>query len=175
MSRHRILQAVLCLILVTGTVFAQTGSTTGEINGSVVDSSGAALPGVTITATNIQTGLVRTAYTETSGQYNIPQLPPGQYRVEAELVGLGRTVRDNVQVFLGQAANIRFTLTPQLTEQITVTAEAPLVDTTQSGSTESVTQTQIENLPILGRDFKDLVSLTPGVSNSFGGRVSLNG
>jgi hypothetical protein len=175
MSRNRILQAVLCLILATGTVFAQTGTTTGEINGSVVDSSGAALPGVTITATNIQTGLTRTAYTETSGQYSIPQLPPGLYRVEAELVGLGRTVRDRVQVFLGQAANIRFTLTPQMAEEITVTAEAPLVDTTQSGSTESVTQTQIENLPILGRDFKDLVSLTPGVSNSFGGRVSLNG
>ncbi|MCA1732078.1 MAG: TonB-dependent receptor, partial [Acidobacteria bacterium] len=175
MSRNRILQAVLCLILAAGSVFAQTGTTSGEINGSVVDSSGAALPGVTVTATNTQTGLTRTAYTETSGQYNIPQLPPGIYRVEAELVGLGRSVRDRIQVYLGQAANIRFTLTPQVAEEITVTAEAPLVDTTQSGSTESVTQTQIENLPILGRDFKDLVSLTPGVSNSFGGRVSLNG
>lgn len=175
MSRNRILQAVLCLILATGSLFAQTGTTTGEINGTVVDSSGAALPGVTVTATNIQTGLVRTAYTETSGQYSLPQLPPGQYRVRAELVGLGEATRNQVQVLLGQAANIRFVLSPQVAEEITVTAEAPIVDTTQSGATTSVTQAQIENLPILGRDFKDLVLLTPGTAPSFGGRVSMNG
>ncbi|HEY0787566.1 MAG TPA: TonB-dependent receptor, partial [Thermoanaerobaculia bacterium] len=175
MSRNRILQAVLCLIFLAGAVFAQTTTTTGEINGVVTDSSGAVLPGVTVTATNVETGLTRTAVTEADGKYTIPLLPPGTYRVRAELAGLGEAQRDGVRVLLGQAANIRFTLNPQVTEEITVTAETPVVDTTQSGSTTAVTQEEISDLPILGRDFKDLVLLTPGVSNSFGGRVSLNG
>ncbi|HSN68240.1 MAG TPA: carboxypeptidase-like regulatory domain-containing protein, partial [Thermoanaerobaculia bacterium] len=67
MSRNRILQAVLCLILIAGGVFAQTATTTGEINGSVTDNSGAVLPGVTVTATNIETGLSRTVVTESNG------------------------------------------------------------------------------------------------------------
>ncbi len=175
MSRNRILQAVLCLIFLAGAVFAQTTTTTGEINGTVADNSGAVLPGVSVTATNLETGLTRTVVTESDGSYSIPLLPTGSYRVHAELAGLGEARRDSVRVLLGQAANIRFTLSPQIAEEITVTADTPVVDTTQSGSTEAVTQEEIANLPILGRDFKDLVLLTPGVSTSFGGRVSLNG
>ncbi len=175
MSHNRILQAVLCLIFIAGAVFAQTTTTTGEINGSVTDNSGAVLPGVTVTATNLETGLTRTVVTESNGNYSIPLLPPGNYRIQAELAGLGEARRESVRVLLGQASNIRFALSPRITEEITVTAESPLVDTTQSGATEAVTQEQISDLPILGRDFKDLVLLTPGVSNSFGGRVSLNG
>ena len=165
---------MMCAVLAVG-AFAQTSSTTGEINGSVQDSSGEGLPGVTVTATNVATGLTRTVYTETGGQYSISQLPPGTYRVTAELAGLGSAQRDNVRVLLGQAANVRVILNPSVAEEITVTAETPLVDTTQSGTTEAVTEAQIDNLPILGRDFKDLVSLTPGVAPSFGGRVALAG
>lgn len=165
---------MMCAVLAVG-AFAQTSSTTGEINGSVTDSSGEGLPGVTVTVTNVNTGLTRTAYTETGGQYSVSQLPPGTYRVTAELAGLGSAQRDNVRVLLGQAANVRVILNPSVAEEITVTAETPLVDTTQSGTTEAVTETQIDNLPILGRDFKDLVSLTPGVAPSFGGRVALAG
>ncbi|HSN67820.1 MAG TPA: TonB-dependent receptor, partial [Thermoanaerobaculia bacterium] len=113
--------------------------------------------------------------TESNGNYSIPLLPPGSYRVNAELSGLGEARRDSVRVLLGQATNIRFSLNPQITEEITVTAQSPLVDVTQSTVATAVTEEEISNLPILGRDFKDLVLLTPGVSNSFGGRVSLNG
>lgn len=165
----------MCSALLALGAFAQTSSTTGEINGSVTDSGGSALPGVTVTARNVATGLTRTTYTESGGQYSISQLPPGTYRVTAELAGLGSAQRDNVRVLLGQAANVRVILNPSVAEEITVTAETPLVDTTQSGTTEAVTETQIDNLPILGRDFKDLVSLTPGVAPSFGGRVALAG
>ncbi|HUF11362.1 MAG TPA: carboxypeptidase regulatory-like domain-containing protein [Rhodothermales bacterium] len=174
MSRN-IFQAILCLILATGMAFAQTTSTTGEINGTVADNTGAVLPGVTVTATNTQTGLVRTTVTTSEGQYTVALLPPGIYTVQAELAGLGAARRENVRVLLGQAANVRFNLSPQIAEEITVTAEAPLIDTTESGSTTAVTEDEISNLPLLGRDFKDLVLLTPGVSTSFGGRVSLNG
>ncbi|MGH9458943.1 MAG: TonB-dependent receptor [Thermoanaerobaculia bacterium] len=174
MSR-KVLQAVLCLVLAAGAVFAQSTATTGEINGTVVDNTGAVLPGVTVTARNVDTGLERVVYTDASGLYVVPLLQPGVYTVTAELAGLGTAQRAEVQVFLGQAANVRLTLTPQIAEEITVTAETPLVDTTATAAAEAVTQEQIENLPILGRDFKDLILLTPGVANSFGGRVALVG
>ncbi|HUF17829.1 MAG TPA: TonB-dependent receptor [Thermoanaerobaculia bacterium] len=175
MSHKRIVQAILCLILVAAPIFAQTSSTTGEINGSVADNTGAVLPGVTVTATNTKTGLTRTVYTDSEGRYSIPLLSPGTYRVRAELAGLGQEERSDVRVFLGQTANIRFSLNPQIAEEITVTAASPLVDTTQSAAAAAVTQSEIENLPILGRDFKDLILLTPGVAPSFGGRVALVG
>src|SRR5688572_8198158 len=102
MSHKRMIQAILCLIFIATVALAQTTSTTGEINGAVTDNTGAVLPGVTVTATNTQTGLSRTVYTDASGQYAIPLLPPGTYTVNAELAGLGQAQRDSVRVALGQ-------------------------------------------------------------------------
>ncbi|HSK77649.1 MAG TPA: TonB-dependent receptor [Thermoanaerobaculia bacterium] len=158
-----------------GAAFAQTSSTSGEISGRITDSAGAALPGVTVTATNVQTGLTRTTYTGDDGSYTLGLLPPGTYDVTAELQGLGTSRKSGVAVLLGRASNVRLTLSPQISEEITVTADAPLVDTTEADLSTSVTEDQIDSLPILGRDFKDLVLLTPGTGEAFGGRVSVNG
>ena len=174
---HRFKTALLvlvCLILATA-VFAQTSRTSGEIQGRVTDGGGDALPGVTVTAVNENTGLTRTVWTDSDGTYVIALLPPGTYRVTAELAGLGQATSDGVQVRLGTASNVRLSLSPQIAEEIVVTGDAPLVDVAESGATHSVSEEQISNLPILGRDFKDLGLLTPGVTESFGGRVSLNG
>lgn len=154
---------------------AQTSSTSGEISGRVTDSGGGGLPGVTVTASNAETGLTRTSVTDENGDYTLGLLPPGTYGVTAELEGMGAAERENVTVLLGTASNVRFTLDPQLSEQITVTGEAPVVDITEADLTLAVTESQIDNLPILGRDFKDLVLLTPGAGSAFGGRVSVNG
>lgn len=162
-------------LMLAGTLLAQTNRTTGDINGRVVDPSGEALPGVTVTAVNTGTGLTRVAASDQQGLYTIALLPPGTYNVMAELAGLGQTRRDNVVVRLGTATNVRLTLSPTVAEEIVVTAEAPVIDVTEAGATSSVSEQQIENLPILGRDFKDLVLLTPGVTEAFGGRVALNG
>src|SRR5687768_15178115 len=170
------LSVLLLIVAVSAApLLAQTESTTGSINGVVTDNTGVGLPGVTVTATNTETGLVRNSDTESEGLYTIPMLPPGRYRVTAELSGLGNATKDGVTVLLGTSSKVDVSIRPQLAEEITVTADSPLVDVTQSASAEAVTQQEIENLPILGRDFKDLVSLTPGVSNAFGGRVSLVG
>lgn len=165
---------LVCLSLASMAV-AQTSQTSGEIKGRVADSGGDALPGVTVTAVNQNTGLTRTVWTDTDGSYVIALLPPGTYRVTAELAGLGQATQSDVIVRLGVASQVRLTLNPQLAEEIVVTADAPVVDVTQADLTESVTDEQIQNLPILGRDFKDLVLLTPGVTESFGDRISLNG
>ena len=167
-----VLLSCLCL---TGAALAQTSSTTGEITGRVVDDSEGALPGVTVTATNADTGLSRIAVTGAEGEYTLGLLPPGTYSLTAELSGFRTATREDLTVLLGTATTVRLTLAPELSEEITVTSEAPVVDTTQADLTLSVTQEQIENLPILGRDFSDLVFLTPGATPAFGDRVALNG
>jgi len=176
MFRLRFFFSLTAIFLLTASMaVAQTNVSTGQISGAVTDQDNVSLPGVTITVTNVQTGLTRTLITEDSGSYTVALLPPGRYRVEAELSGFGTARRQDVTVLLGTSSNVNLKITPQLSEEITVTAVAPVVDATQSDSTTSVTQDQIENLPILGRDFRDLILLTPGAADAGAGRVTLNG
>lgn len=171
-----ILIVLLCCLFAAAGAFAQTSSTSGEISGRVSDTDGAPLPGVTVTATNTETGLTRTVVTDESGNYQMGLLPPGTYRVNTDLSGFRTETRENVTVLLGSTANLRFTIQPEtIAEEITVTSEAPVVDVTEADLTLSVTETQIDNLPILGRDFSDLILLTPGAGEAFGERVSMNG
>lgn len=170
-----VLLGCLLVVLSAGTAVAQTSATTGEVSGRVLDNEESPLPGVTVTAINAGTGLTRLTVTDENGNFNLGLLPPGTYRVSAELSGFRTDTREDVTVLLGTATNVRFSIRPELSEEITVTADAPVVDTTEPGLTTSVTREQIENLPILGRDFSDLILLTPGATEAFGERVSLNG
>jgi outer membrane receptor protein involved in Fe transport len=164
-----------CVMLIASPLVAQTAATTGQIAGRVNDTDAGVLPGVTVTATNTETGRSRTVVTESNGTYLVALLPPGTYTVLAELAGLGSARRDRVQVLLGTTATVNLTLSPQIAQEITVTASAPLVDTTLPDVTTAVTEHQIENLPVLGRDFRDLALLTPGVVTTFGNRVTSGG
>jgi hypothetical protein len=166
---------LLCGLLIATAALAQTSATTGEISGRVTEDGDSPIPGATVTATNVATGLSRTTVSGDDGGYSIGLLPPGTYRVTAELSGFRTENRENVTVLLGSATNVRFTLSAELAEEITVTSEAPVVDVTQSDLTLAVTEQQIDNLPILGRDFSDLVLLTPGAGEAFGERVAMNG
>jgi outer membrane receptor protein involved in Fe transport len=172
-SRFRLLAVLLCCLGATALI-AQTSATTGQIRGRVVDTSGSILPGVTVTATNIDTGLNRSTVTESNGEYQFPLLPPGRYRVTGELAGFGNAQR-TITVLLGSTTTADLSINPQLAQEITVTAAAPLVDTREAGLTTSVTENQIENLPVLGRDFRDLALLTPGVVTTFGERITAGG
>jgi len=175
-SRTRFIFIALLLLCTAGAAFAQgVNSTTGSIAGKVTDSSGGALPGVTVTATNLGTGLTRDAVTESEGTYLLNLLPPGKYRVDAELAGLGKATNSSVNVLLGNATKADLQIAPQVSEQITVTAAAPVVDTSRTGTAASVTEQQIEDLPILTRDFRALAQLTPGVVTAFGSRITSNG
>ncbi len=161
---QRLFMALLCCVI-TVAAFGQGGNiTNGSISGHVIDGSGAPLPGVTVTATNIDTGLNRNDVTSGTGEYHLNLLPPGRYRVDAELAGLGKTRAPSVTVLLGNDTRTDLKLTQQVTETITVTAVAPIIDTQRTGMAAAVTNKQIENLPLLGRDFRALASLTPGVS-----------
>lgn len=167
--------ALLCVIVSAGAFAQSQNITTGGITGVVADASGTGLPGVTVTAVNNDTGLRRNDLTQVDGAYVLSLLPPGNYRVEAELEGLGKSVASNVTVLLGNTTKADLKLTPQVSEQITVTAEAPVIDVARSGTAMSITQQQMSALPILTRDFRALAQASSGVVEAFGGRITANG
>src|SRR5664280_591226 len=157
--------ALLSTLFVCFAAFGQTVNyTTGSIAGKVSDDAGAGVPGVTVTTTNLDTGQTRTTFTDKNGGYDLSLLPPGNYKVLAELKGLGKSDVPRVTVLLGNTTRTDMKLTMQVSEAVTVTAEKSIIDTTSAGMTQSVTNQQIDSLPLLGRDFRSLASLTPGVS-----------
>jgi len=174
-SRRLLFLLVLALaVVLPAAAFAQAVNvTSGSINGRVLDSSQAVLPGVSVTATGLETGLVRTVVSDRAGEYTMTLLPPGHYRVEAALSGLGKTTVADANVLLGNSTRVDLVITPQLTETVTVTE--PIVDASRTGTAMSVTSAQISSLPLLGRDFKSLAAMSPGIGDAFGGRVTANG
>jgi hypothetical protein len=138
--------------------------TTGTIQGTVKDSSGAVLPGVTVTATNTDTNVTRTAVTDSRGDYIARLLPVGTYRVETALDGFKRFVQSGIVVELSRAARVDPVLeVGATTENVVVTADAPLVDTSHAALGRTVNQTEILNLPLVDRDVYALLDLTAGI------------
>jgi hypothetical protein len=158
-----IVPALLCAFLVCAAAFGQS-VTTGSIAGRVVDNTGAGVPGATVTATNLDTGLVRTTTTKLDGTYEISLLPPGDYKVAAELQGVGTASVPRTTVLLGSTTRTNMELGLHISEAMTVTAVAPIIDTQSTALTQAVTNQQIEDLPLLGRDFRSLALLTPGIT-----------
>jgi hypothetical protein len=142
---------------------AQSQATTAEINGRVVDAQGGVLPGVTVTATNPETGYTRTAVTNEEGVFVLPLLPPGVYEVTMELSAFG-TFKQMVRSTVGATTTLNPTLQlAGVQEQVTVRAEAPVIETNAPVRTTTVGEEAIDNLPINGRRFQDFITLTPTV------------
>jgi hypothetical protein len=143
---------------------AAAQAVTGTIFGTITDTSGAAVPGVTVTLTHTATGLVRVVTTTADGDYTAPLLPTGVYTVVAELSGF-RTVTVG-KVIVGVAQRIRVNLPLELgtvAETVTVVGSSPLVQTSTSELGTTVTNEQIEALPLNGRNFVSLTRTVPGV------------
>ena len=158
------------------------GFATGEFNGSVVDMSGAALPGVVITVTDEATGLVRTVPTSDSGRFVLPALQPGLYTMRAELAGFQTQTRTGIRLGVGQAITIAYTLpVGTLADAITVTGASPLVEVTQTTIGTNMSAQDITNLPTQGREMLSLMQLVPGLTpqldngNFEGATYSANG
>ncbi len=136
-----------------------------RIVGTVKDQTGGAVPGVTVTARNQETGLTRAASSDEAGNYRLPALPPGTYGLTAELASFSSESRPDIVLVIDQTATIDFTLKPaSVAETVTVTGESPLVDTTASAVSTSVSNRQIQDLPVASRRWIDLAMLTPGTS-----------
>lgn len=164
--------AVAFVILAALPAVAQT--TNARIEGIVTDASGAILPGVTITTTNLGTNASRTDVTDSKGAYSISALPVGNYRIRVELSGFTPQTSP-VTLSVGQVARMDFKLQPGVSETVTVTAAAPLIDKSTSQISTLIDQKQIENLPLNGRNFTQLATLVPGVNRGIPGSNSAGG
>src|ERR1700686_2562658 len=118
------------LLLLPLGAFAQ--SSNGSISGTITDESGGALPGVTVTATNADTHASRSAVSNSVGHYEIPLLPPATYSAVAELAGFQQLKYEKVVVNVGSDVTLNLKMRPGVTEMVTVTAAAPIIETTKS-------------------------------------------
>ena len=169
---------VLLLGLAAG-ARAQSQATTGVIEGTVFDESGGAVPGVTVTLKNTATNFERVVITDADGRFRGLLLPLGPYRVSASLTGFATLIREGMDLSMGQTVNLRLTLTlSPMQENVTITAPAPLLETTRAEGSTRIDQNSIKGLPNNGRNFLDLTRLTPGVSivqGPDGDELTING
>ena len=163
-SRIGTLLLVVSLVL-PAAALAQARLTGADLAGGVSDESGAVLGGAKVTVTNVATNVTRTGVSDSSGRYYVAALPPGTYRIRVELGGFAAQNREGVSLLLGQSVALDFKLKLAGTaEEVTVTAEAPVLDLSHTEVSSVVDQQQIENLPINGRNFISFTVITPGVS-----------
>src|SRR5439155_12455765 len=169
--------ALIGVVLSAPAVYAQSQATTGNIEGRVLDPKDAAVPGATVTATNRQTGLEKTATTNDQGDFSIILLPPGQYTVRANATGFTASEIKDLTVTVGGRTPLDIKLSVGgASGSVTITAEAPVVETTQTSVSTTINQKSIDNLPINGRNFQDFATLSPGViRDPRGGDLSVGG
>jgi hypothetical protein len=142
---------------------AQIGS--GGISGQVTDMAGESVPGVVVTAIDVRTARTRTTITRDDGRYSIPALPPGGYRIRAELSGFKSLVREGLRVSIGESVQVDLQMElGSLTERVTVRADAPVLRGGTSGLGQVIDNRTIIDLPLNGRSFVALAALAPGVA-----------
>jgi len=136
------------------------------IEGTVTDPSGAVVPAASVTITNEATGVTQTGHTTTAGYYRFPALPGGYYTVKVSLQGFKAWTREHIRLESTQtrAVNVELELGTANAEEVTVTGEAPLVETSQARVSGLIQESQVKDLPLMGRNFFGLVVLTPGVT-----------
>lgn len=161
---YRFLFVILLALSLPLAVYAQTSG--ANLEGTVVDESGAALPGVTVTITNAETGFSRTDITGPDGLYRFGSIPVGRYNIAADLSGFGTASLGNVLTNVASTRTADLTLRAAAVEEsIVVTAEAPLVADSPAIGTV-VSQQELEGLPLNGRQFANLAQLAPGTTLS---------
>jgi hypothetical protein len=155
------------LLLAASVAQAQGVGTSGDIAGTVVDSVGAVLPGVTINVVDTQTGLKRTVATDGAGEYRVTGLSPSTYEVSAALPGFATDLRKSVPVAIGQTVISDFRMRPaKVATVLEVTSEPPVVETERGSQADRISQEYIADLPIDRRDYLTFTLLAPGVSDS---------
>jgi hypothetical protein len=162
-----ILRIVLASLLLTGMVFAQGVGASGDIRGTVTDPSGAVVTGANVTATDIARGIKHTVATDNNGQYRLTGLQPANYSLSVSKSGFQSELAKNVVVNIGQTSTVDFPMkVSQVSEQVEVTAEPPVVETERGAQANVVTEQTIRDLPINRRDYLTFTLLAPAVSDS---------
>ncbi|HEU5236842.1 MAG TPA: TonB-dependent receptor, partial [Pyrinomonadaceae bacterium] len=156
--------AIFVMLVLAFAAFSQTQITTGTIQGTVSDVNGAIVPGATVEVKNLDTSLSRTVTTDEGGRFVFLALQPGPYSVTVSKQGFATAVAERLDVTVGQALNLPVAMKVSgVEERVTITA-TPTVDTVKTESSTTLNATTVNQTPILGRKFEDLLTLTPGVS-----------
>jgi hypothetical protein len=167
----RLLFVAFTLLLFSASALAQ--STAGRILGTVTDQSGAAVAGATVVVTDVQRGSSRTLTTDDAGAYAAPDLQPGTYKIHVEAKGFKSVERPNVTIEVATDVRADFALQPgQVTETVTISEEVPLLNTTSSTLGGTLSNQEINDLPLSGRNYENLLQLRPGVMRYPGGGFS---
>src|SRR6202167_2667166 len=168
---NRVLRMICVVLALTLPMFSQT--TTGRILGNVNDQTGAAVAGASVTVTDVQRGTTRTVTTDASGGYVVAGLTPGIYKVRAEASGFKAVERPNIQIEVATDLGVDFSLPPgNVRETVVVQEEVPLLDTTTSTLGGTLSNKEINDLPLNGRNYENLLQLRPGVMRYPGGGFS---
>jgi hypothetical protein len=153
---------IAAFLLMNATAFAQT--TQATLEGTVTDEGGSALPGAEVSVKNLDTGYTLSSITRDDGSYALSGIPPGMYEIRVILSGFTVQVRKGTTFSVGAALKIDFILKPAtVEEEVTVVAEAPMVEVTKSEISSVIDREKIEDLPLLNRNFSDLTVLQAGV------------
>ncbi len=152
-----------CVVLMAASL--ASAQATSTINGRVLDQGDALLPGVTVTAANTSTGVMRTTVTNAEGVYSMPGLEPGVYSVRTDLPGFSSGVRERVTLGLNATITLDFALSlAGVEETLTVTGQSPLIETTQSKFASTIETTELQNLPMITRSINGMLELLPGAT-----------
>ena len=163
----RAIQILATILLLAVAVLGQTNK--GGISGTVLDPNGAAVPGATVTITNVGTGQTQTLTTSESGAYTVTSLDPVTYRITVEMAGFKKAVVESVKVDTATIVTGNVTLeTGAVTEEVSVVADAPMINTESGVTSHTVTERQIQEVPLSNRSVLDLAVTAPNVSGDAG-------
>ena len=158
--------ALLVALVIPASVNLWAQDARGTITGRISDNSDAPLAGATVDVVNLATGFSVTLRTNESGNYNAPFLPPGVYRITTSSAGFKRANQENVQVRIGETSEVNLRLqVGDVKEEVTVTAETPLLATAEVSVGQVVDNRRVEELPLFAGNAMDLVQLAPGTVN----------
>ncbi len=170
MKLARLAVCLFVLCWVSTFLLAQSDITTGAITGRVTEQSGAVLPGATVEAKNLDTNFSRATKTDASGRFTLVALPPGPYTVTVGgAAGFGTLVEEKLTLNVGQTLSLNPVMkVSSAKEQVVVSETAAAVDIAKTESSSTLDNLMISTVPVLGRKFEDMLTLTPGVSISQG-------
>jgi hypothetical protein len=176
------LHPALFLVLILLFSSSARAQTNAELTGHISDPSNASVAGVKVEATNVDTNVVYPSVTNDDGLYTIPNVPPGRYRIRVEKTGFNQIVKPDVEAHVQDILTINFSLRlGSVSQTITVESGAPLINTTDGALSTVVDRNFVENMPLNGRSFQDLILLAPGVvtsspqASNTGGEFEVNG
>jgi hypothetical protein len=164
MNRRTLIGLLALAFLLSCTTISLAQTDTARLQGTITDAQGAVVNGATITVTNLGTGRSVTVESSGAGDYSVPALPPGHYKVEVKMQGF-KAVTQEITLQVSQIAPVNFQLQPgDITTSVEVTADVPLVESASSTISDVVVGRQVTELPLNGRNFTQLATLVPGVT-----------